>query len=46
MTEEMSLEVDLWSMENATAGGVDCFKELKMSIPCSALNIVWETEAA
>lgn len=45
----MPLEVDPWSVKNTTAdagwrGGADCFKEVKMSIPRSCLNVVWETE--
>lgn len=40
MTEGMPFEVDLWSMKNTTAEGADCFKEQKMSIMFTSLNIV------
>lgn len=33
MTEEMSFQIDLWSVRNTTARGADSIKELEMSIP-------------
>lgn len=32
MTEEMSSQIDIWSMKDTTARGADGFKEQKMSI--------------
>lgn len=33
MIEETSFKIDLWSIRNTKARGVDGFKEQKMSIP-------------